>query len=88
MDDFQPKEELSGYGLGCFTKKKNASFVFLFFFSVFGRFWPPVGVLSFFLVFCCFFMVVLGTNTSCGTKEALFFEYFCHSLFLRCILGE
>ena len=27
-------------------------------------------------------MVVLGTNASCGTKEALFFEYFWHSLFL------
>ena len=26
-------------------------------------------------------MVVLGTSASCGTKEALFFEYFWHSLF-------
>ena len=35
-----------------------------------------------------FFMVVLGTKASCGTKEALFFEYFCHSLFLQRLLPE
>ena len=47
----------------------------------------------FFGVFFVFFMVVLGTNASCGTKEALFlnifvFEYFWHSLFLRRFLAE
>ena len=72
------KEELSGYGVACFT----------FFSPVFGRFLPRVGVFSRFSVFFCFFMVVLGTNASCGTKEALFFEYFWHSLFLRRLLAE
>ena len=77
------KPELSGYGVGCFTKK-NAFFVFCFV----GRFWPRVGVFSCFLVFFCFFMVVSGTNASCGTKEALVFENFWHSLFLRRLLAE
>ena len=68
--------------------KKNAFFVFFVFFpflAVFGR------GLVFFHVFWCFFvfsMVVLGTNASCGTKEALFFEYFWHSLFLRRLPAE
>ena len=64
--------------------KKNAFFVFFVFFwlflAVFGR-----GLVFFHVFWCffCFFMVVLGTNASSGTKEALFFEYFWHSLFLR-----
>ena len=60
--------------------------LYLPFLAVFGR-----GLVFFhvFLVFFCFFMVVLGTNASCGTKEALFFfEYFWHSLFLRRLLAE
>ena len=62
--------------------KKNAFLCFFLFFCRFlPFFWPRVGVFSCFLVFF-FFMVVLGTNASCGTKEALFFEYFWHSLFL------
>ena len=69
--------------------QKKTRFLFFFvFFAVFGRFWPRVGVFSCFLVFFCFFMVVSGTNASCGTKEALFFEYFWHSLFLRRLLAE
>ena len=69
-------------------KKTRFLLFFLFFLpflAVFGR-----GLVFFpcFLVFFCFFMVVSGTNASCGTKEALFFEYFWHSLFLRRLLAE
>ena len=48
-----------------------------------GHFWPRVGVFLFF----CFFMGVLLTDPSCGTKEALFSKYFWYSLFLRCFLA-
>ena len=66
--------------------KKNAVFVF------FCRFWPFLAAgwcfFMFFGVFFCFFMVVLGTNASCNTKVALFFEHFWHSLFLRRLPAE
>ena len=80
-----PKQELSGYGVGFFYKQKH-----VFFYSpVFGRFWQRVaGFSCFFWCFFCFFVVVLGTNASCGTKEALFSEYFWHLLFLRRLLAE
>ena len=68
--------------------QKKRVFCFFCFFCRFSCFWPRVGVSSCFLVFFCFFMVVSGTNASCGTKEALFFEYFWHSLFLRRLLAK
>ena len=69
----------------CVLQKKSY-FCFLFFppfFAFFRR-----GLVFFHVFWCFFFMVVLGTNASCGTKEALFFEYFWHSFFLRRILAE
>ena len=52
------------------------------------HFWPFLAAgwcfFMFFLVFFCFFMVVLGTSASCGTKEALFFQYFWHSVPFQC----
>ena len=65
-----------------FYGKKRVLCFFCFFFPFlagFGR-----GLVFFNVLWCffVFFMVVLGTNASFGTKEALFFEYFCHSLFL------
>ena len=72
---------------GVLRKKRVFCFFCFFppFLAVFG-----CGLLFFhvFWYFFCFFMVVLGTNASCGTKEALFFEYFWHSLFLRRPLAE
>ena len=68
-------------------RKKNVFFVVFFP----PGFWPFLAAgwcFFMFLVFFCFFMVVLGTAASCGTKEALFFEYFWHSLFLRRLLVE
>ena len=51
--------------------QKKARFLFFCFFC---RFWPFLAAgwcfFMFFGVFFCFFMVVLGTNASCGTKEA------------------
>ena len=64
--------------------KKN-TFFFLPFFAVFGC---GLVFLHVFWCFFCFFMVVSGTNLSCGTKEPLFFEYFWHSLFVRRLLAE
>ena len=82
------KEELSGYGVRCFAGKKRIFCFFLFsspFLAVFGR-----GLVIFHVFWClfCDFIVILGTNASCGTKEALFFEYFWLSLFLRRLLAE
>ena len=66
--------------------QKKRVFVFLFFLpflAVFGR-----GLVFFMFFGVFFFMVVSGTNASCGTKEPLFFEYFWHFLFLRRLLAE
>ena len=52
--------------------QKNVFFVVFFppVLAVFGR-----GLVFFHVFWCffCFFMVVLGTNASCGTEEALLF---------------